>query len=158
MINKFAVIYVSLTGNTEEMAELIADGIRESGAEVELKTVENSHAEQLLEYRGYLLGAYTWGDGEMPDEFLDFCDEMNEVDLQGSRASVFGSGDSGYEIYCGAVDQLEDKLRTCGAMLLQESLKVEYGPSTDEKVLCREFGKSFAEACMAVINDRENTA
>ncbi|WP_438351740.1 flavodoxin [Paenibacillus sp. FA6] len=157
-MNKFAIIYASVSGNTEEIAELIADGIRASGAEVDLKTVENSHAEQLLQYKGYLLGAYTWGDGELPDEFLDFCDEMDEVDLQGSRAAVFGSGDSGYDIYCGAVDQLEEKLRTCGAMLLQESLKIEYGPNKDEKVLCREFGKSFAEACMSVLNDHENTA
>jgi flavodoxin I len=157
-MNKFAIIYASLTGNTEEIAELIADGIRETGAEVDIRSVENSNAEQLLQYRGYLLGAYTWGDGELPDEFIDFCDEMDEINLRGSKAAVFGSGDSGFDIYCGAVDYLEDKLRECGAIMLQESLKVEYGPNTDEKVLCREFGISFAKACRAVLNNHESTA
>ncbi|NWL90297.1 flavodoxin [Paenibacillus sp. 79R4] len=145
-LSKIVIVYASLTGNTEEMAELIAEGIRSTGAVVELKMVEDSNAVHLLEYDAYLLGAYTWGDGEIPDEFEDFLDEMKELDLQGTRSAVFGSGDTTYRLYCGAVDELEERIKDFGVQVVQDGLKVEYGPSAEEKVLCREFGANFAKS------------
>lgn len=143
-MSKIIIIYASLTGNTEEIAELIAEGARSAGAEVSMKLVDECNAVSLLEADGYLLGAYTWGDGELPDEFVPFIEEMEELDLKGSRAAVFGSGDTGYPIYCGAVDELERVAKEQGAVLMQESLKIEYGPRKEEKDLCRSFGAAFA--------------
>ncbi|WP_120463552.1 flavodoxin [Paenibacillus aceti] len=145
-LSKIVIVYASLTGNTEEMAELIAEGIRSTGATADLKMVEDSNAVLLQEYDAYLLGAYTWGDGEIPDEFEDFLDEMKELDLQGTRSAVFGSGDTAYHLYCGAVDELEEQLKEFGALVVQEGLKVEFGPSAEEKVSCREFGANFAKS------------
>ncbi|WP_193556404.1 flavodoxin [Paenibacillus lutimineralis] len=145
-MSKIVIVYASLTGNTEEMAELIAEGVRSTGATADLKMVEDCNAICLLEYDAYLLGAYTWGDGEIPDEFEDFLDEMKELDLQGTRSTVFGSGDTTYRLYCGAVDEVEQRLKDSGVVVVQESLKVEYGPSGEEKVLCREFGANFAKS------------
>lgn len=147
---KILVVYASLTGNTEEIAELIGEGIRGSGGEAVLKAVDDSNAWDLSSYEGVLLGAYTWGDGELPDEFLDFYEEMDAVDLSGMKAAVFGSGDTGYAIYCGAVDLLEQKLTERGAELTQPALKIEYGPTPSEKEECRRFGQRFAEACLPV--------
>ncbi|MDT3426737.1 flavodoxin I [Paenibacillus forsythiae] len=147
---KILVVYASLTGNTEEIAELIAEGIRQSGGEAVLKLVTDCNAFDIASYDGAVLGAYTWGDGELPDEFLDFYEELDEIDLAGTKAAVFGSGDSGYEIYCGAVDRIEEKLKERGAAIVQASLKIEYGPTAVEKEECRKFGQRFAEACVAV--------
>lgn len=149
-LSKIMIVYASLTGNTEEMAELIAEGIRSTGAAADLKMVEDCNAVRLLEYDACLLGAYTWGDGELPDEFADFVDEMKELDLAGIQAAVFGSGDTSYRLYCAAVDELEQRLREFGAIIVQPPLKVEYGPSPEEKVLCREFGASFAHSLGAL--------
>ncbi|WP_334075847.1 MULTISPECIES: flavodoxin [Paenibacillus] len=149
-MSKIIIVYASLTGNTEEMAELIAEGIREAGATADLKMVEDCSAFRLTEYDAFLLGTYTWGDGELPDEFMDFAEEMEEIPLQGSTAAVFGSGDTTYRLYCGAVDELAEQLRKLGATIVQDSLKVEYGPSPEEKVLCREFGLKFAKSLEAV--------
>lgn len=149
-LSKVVIVYASLTGNTEEMAELIAEGVRSTGATADLKMVEDCNAVLLMEYDAYLLGAYTWGDGELPDEFEDFIDEMKELDLQGSRSAAFGSGDTSYRLYCAAVDELEQRLREFGAVIVQEPLKVEYGPSAEEKVLCHEFGASFARSLEAI--------
>jgi len=66
------------------------------------------------------------------------------------KSAVFGSGDTGYAIYCGAVDVIEEKLKERGAVILQDSLKIEYGPNAAEKEACRQFGRQFIEACMAV--------
>ncbi|MBY9081726.1 flavodoxin [Paenibacillus sp. HN-1] len=147
---RILVVYASLTGNTEEMAELIAEGIRQAGNEAVLKEAHECSADEMIAYDGALLGAYTWGDGELPDEFLDFYEEMDEVELKDRKTAVFGSGDTGYAIYCGAVDLLEKKLSERGAELVQPSLKIEYGPTSAEKEDCRRFGQSFAEACLAL--------
>lgn len=149
-MSKIIIVYASLTGNTEEMAELIAEGIRSTGAGADLKMVEDCNAVRLLEYDACILGAYTWGDGELPDEFSDFVDELKELNLEAYRAAVFGSGDTSYRLYCAAVDELEQRLREFGAVIIQPPLKVEYGPSPDEKVLCREFGTSFAHSLGAL--------
>ncbi|RCX15379.1 flavodoxin I [Fontibacillus phaseoli] len=149
-MSKIIIIYASLTGNTEEMAELIAEGIKNTGAGVDLKVVDECSAGILKKYDAYLLGTYTWGDGELPDEFIDFVEEMEEVDLKQSVTAVFGSGDTSYRLYCGAVDLLEEKMKELGAVIAQDSLKVEYGPSKEEQILCRQFGEAFAARLYAV--------
>ncbi|MFD0589526.1 flavodoxin [Paenibacillus sp. GCM10027627] len=141
---KVIVLYTSLTGNTEEMAEAIAEGAREAGAETVCKEAFDAKPEELLKYDGIIIGAYTWGDGELPDEFLDFYAEMDDISLSGKKAAVFGSGDTSYPIYCGAVDIIEAKLRELGAEISCESLKFEYNASNEEKEQGKRIGGLIA--------------
>ncbi|MFC4104213.1 flavodoxin [Paenibacillus xanthanilyticus] len=143
-MSSILVVYASLTGNTEEAAEVIAAAAREAGADTVLKEAFDANAEELLQYDGIIIGAYTWGDGELPDEFLDFYDGMAGLDLTGKKAAVFGSGDTSYPIYCGAVDTIENKLKELGAEVVCESLKFEYGASSGEKERASEIGKLLA--------------
>ncbi|MNI38677.1 Flavodoxin [compost metagenome] len=126
------------------MAEAIAEGVRETGAEVTVKNVMDASAVELNNYEGIVLGAYTWGDGDLPDEFLDFYEEMDELNLDGKYAAVFGSCDSSYSEYGAAVDTLITKLKEIEANVVLEGLKIELGPSNAEKEQCREFGKQLA--------------
>lgn len=143
-LTKVIVVYASMTGNTEEMAEAIAAGVKEAGVEVVYKEAFDAKASELEQYDAIIVGAYTWGDGELPDEILDFYEELDEIDLNGKKAAVFGSGDSSYPIYCGAVDTIEAKLKELGAEIVAESLKVEYNPSDAEKEQCKELGRQVA--------------
>ncbi|TYP73385.1 flavodoxin [Paenibacillus methanolicus] len=143
-MSSILVVYASLTGNTEEAAEIIAAAAREAGADTVLKEAFDANAEELLQYDGIIIGAYTWGDGELPDEFLDFYEGMERLDLTGKKAAVFGSGDTSYAIYCGAVDTIENKLKELGAEVACESLKFEYGASSGEKERAAEMGKLMA--------------
>jgi flavodoxin I len=142
---KAIMVFTSMTGNTEEMAEAIAEGVRQQGIEMEIKEVLDATAAELEQYDGILLGAYTWGDGELPDDFLDFYDELDEVDLTGKKAAVFGSCDSNYEKYGAAVDILIEKLQERGAEVVLEGLKVELAPTDEDKKLCEKFGSDFAK-------------
>ncbi|ATO49009.1 flavodoxin [Brevibacillus laterosporus] len=144
-MSKIGMIYASMTGNTEEMAELIAGSIREQGVEIEVKEVWNAKAADLVEYDAILLGAYTWGDGDLPDEFLDFYDEMDGLDLSGKKAAVFGSGDTSYPMFGEAVETLTKKLQSLGAEIVLEGLKVELSPGDKEIEECKEFGSIFAQ-------------
>ena len=44
---RILVVYHSETGHTARMAELVADGAREAGAEVDLKKVDETSADEL---------------------------------------------------------------------------------------------------------------
>ncbi|UHA72789.1 flavodoxin [Paenibacillus sp. 481] len=142
---KTILIYASMTGNTEEMAEAVAAGVREAGGDVTVKEVLDANVHDLNDYDGILLGAYTWGDGELPDEFLDFYDDMADLNLEGKKAAVFGSCDSSYAEYGAAVDILTNKLKELGAEVVLEGLKVELTPKAAEKELCSQFGQKFIE-------------
>ncbi|ALS20638.1 MULTISPECIES: flavodoxin [Paenibacillus] len=140
------MVFASMTGNTEDMADAIAEGIREAGEELVVKSVLDTNTNELEAYDGIILGAYTWGDGELPDEFLDFYEEMDEYSLSGKKAAVFGSCDSSYAQVGAAVDILVEKLRERGAEVVLDGLKIELSPSADEKEQCKEFGRRFALA------------
>ncbi|MFF0825490.1 flavodoxin [Brevibacillus sp. NPDC003359] len=139
------MVYASMTGNTQEIAEAIAEGIRSTGAELEIKEVMDASAKELEAYDGILLGAYTWGDGELPDECLDFYEEMDDIDLSGKKVVAFGSCDSAYEHVGAAVDILLKKASERGAETPMEGLKIELSPTAKEVETCKAFGVSFAK-------------
>lgn len=140
------MVYASMTGNTQEMAEAIAEGIRSTGAQLVVKEVLDAAAHEMDGYEGIVLGAYTWGDGELPDEFLDFYEEMDEINLEGKKVAVFGSCDSAYEHVGAAVDILLQKAKERGADIPQAGLKVELSPTAKEVEMCKAFGVTFAES------------
>ncbi|WP_285766715.1 flavodoxin [Peribacillus sp. SI8-4] len=143
-MSKIILIFASMSGNTEEMADAIAAGIKENDVDIEMIDIMDSpEATMLAEYDGIILGAYTWGDGDLPDDFLDFYDEMDDVDLTGKKAAVFGSGDTYYTHYCAAVDILSEKLKERGADIVMEGLKVELTPEDEDIENCQEFGREF---------------
>ena len=139
------MVYASMTGNTEELAEWIAEGIRKAGGSVDVKDILEADVTDLHKYDGILLGAYTWGDGELPDEFLSFYDEMDLINIAGKKAAAFGSCDSSYEHRGGAVDLLIAKLKELGADVVQDGLKIDLAPNDSEKQQCIMFGQSFME-------------
>ncbi|MCQ6275217.1 flavodoxin [Bacillus sp. V3B] len=144
-MSEMIMVFASMTGNTEEMANAIAEGIRQTGNDLEINDIiESPSASRLEKFDGILLGSYTWGEGDLPDEFLDLYEEMDEINLSGKKAVVFGSGDTAYDQYAGAVDILIEKLKERGAEIVLEGLKVDTSPSPDDIENCKEFGKEFA--------------
>lgn len=141
---KVILIFASMSGNTEMMAKAVSDGISAMGEGLKIiDIIDGPDAKELEDYDGILLGAYTWGDGELPDDFLDFYDEMDSIHLTGKKAAVFGSCDSAYSQYGAAVDILTEKLRERGAEVYPQGLKVELTPEKEEEEACRTFGKNF---------------
>ncbi|WP_257351023.1 flavodoxin [Pseudalkalibacillus decolorationis] len=141
---KIILIFASMSGNTEMMAEAVAEGVREVGEDLEvIDIMSGPEANELEGYDGILLGAYTWGDGELPDDFLNFYDEMESINLTGKKAAVFGSCDSAYPQYGAAVDIIMERLRERGAEVYPHGLKVELTPEKEEEEACRTFGKKF---------------
>ncbi len=60
-MKKVLVSYFSRTGKTQQMAEYIAEGIRISGHEAELKKISDiKNEKELVGYDGYIFGAPTY--------------------------------------------------------------------------------------------------
>ena len=91
-MSKVAVVYWSSTGNTEAMANAVADGIKEKGGEAVLHTCEDFDGSKVLEDTEFepmfdgckdalkgkniaLFGSYGWGDGEWMRNWEDSCKE-----------------------------------------------------------------------------------
>ncbi|GIN93014.1 flavodoxin [Siminovitchia terrae] len=143
-MSKIILIFTSMSGNTEMMAEAIAEGIREVEGKLDIINImDGLEATDLEKYDGILLGTYTWADGELPDEFLDFYEEVDNVHLTGKKAAVFGSCNSAFPQYGAAVDILIEKLEVRGAQVYSEGLKVELTPDQEDIEVCRELGKNF---------------
>lgn len=143
---KILIAYASMSGNTESIVDLVKASLEAFDHEIEVKELENMEVDELLDYDGILLGSYTWGEGELPFEAEDFHDELENVDLSGKKAAVFGSGDTAYELFCEAVPILEKRLTECGAELVVEGLKIELAPEEDEDIeRCSNFAIAFAE-------------
>ena len=90
-MSKMAVIYWSMTGNTQAMAEAIADGAREAGAQADLFSVDQVTVDQALEYDKLALGCPAMGAEVLEEaEFEPFFTAL-EGRLGGKRVALFGS-------------------------------------------------------------------
>ncbi|MCM8780807.1 MAG: NAD(P)H-dependent oxidoreductase [Candidatus Omnitrophica bacterium] len=59
-MSKALVIYYSQTGNTKKMAEFVSEGLKAEGIDVVLKDVQETKAEELLQYAGIIIGSPTY--------------------------------------------------------------------------------------------------
>lgn len=61
MMSKVAVVYWSGTGNTEQMAAQVAEGVRNAGGETVLLTAAEFGPDQLAEYDAVAFGCPSMG-------------------------------------------------------------------------------------------------
>ena len=144
-MKKIILVYTSMTGNTEIMAEEIASTIEKKGITVTMKHALDTEPRELLAYDGILIGSYTYENGSIPDEFMLFYEEMEELDLTGKVAAVFGSGDRYYDEFAKAVNHFIDRLNELGAHVVLDGLKVELTPEQNDIERCIHFAESFVE-------------
>ena len=90
-MSKVAIVYWSGTGNTEAMADLIAQGVRAAGGTADLVHAADFTAERVEDYDALAFGCPAMGDEELEDmEFLPMYDQV-EPHLAGHKVVLFGS-------------------------------------------------------------------
>lgn len=128
---KALIVYGSTTGNTETAAGYAGAALNKKGWETVVKSAEDISAKGLAEGFDLLLfGCSTWGDEdiELQDDFVPLFDELDQAGLSGKKLAVFGCGDTSYTHFCGAVDAIEEKAASLGAVLVTGSLKIDGDP------------------------------
>ena len=140
-MSKMAVIYWSMSGNTQAMAEAIAEGARGAGAEVDLMQVSEVSVDQALSYPLLALGCPAMGAEVLEEaEFEPFFAQL-EGRLSGRKVALFGSygwGDGQW------MRDWQTRTEGANANLYQEGLMVNEAPDDAALEQCRAFGADFA--------------
>ena len=134
---KAAVIYWSGTGNTEQMAQAIADA---AGAEL---FAVSDFSGSIADYDRIAFGCSAMGDEVLEeDEFEPFFASI-EGDLSGKTIALFGSygwGDGEW------MRQWQDRVTGDGATLVNsEGLIVNETPDDDALASCKALGEALAK-------------
>ena len=124
------ILYATETGNAEELAERTAEKAREADYTVTITNVCEYDINQLPEERLVLLVASTWGEGDPPEEAVEFSEALDEADfsLIGLSFCVLALGDTDYAEFCGFGRKLDDALEGLGGrrFLDRTDLDVDY--------------------------------
>ena len=140
-MSKVAVIYWSATGNTEAMANAVAEGAKAAGADVDLLAVGDTSAADALGYDALALGCPAMGDEELEDSEMEpFFAEL-EGSLSGKKVVLFGSYDWGEGDW---MRTWEERCKTAGAELLAEGLICNLEPDDDAIASCKDLGAKLA--------------
>lgn len=143
---KALIVFASLTGNTEEIAYMLGEKLRELNVETEVEECMQLYPEEFKDVDICVVATYTYGaDGNLPDEIIDFYDDLQELDLTGKIYGVLGSGQTFYEHFCRAVDYFEQQFQKTNATKGAEPLKFELNVSKDEEHKLDKFAKSLVE-------------
>ena len=141
-MNKLAIVYWSGTGNTETMANCIAEGAREAGGEVELLAPAEFSAVKLSEYGVVAFGCPAMGAEVLEEAEFEPMFTALESALSSKKIALFGSygwGDGQWmRDWCARCD-------SAGANLYdEEGLIVNDAPDHDAQEVCRELGRKLA--------------
>ena len=135
---KVGIIYWSQTGNTEMMAEAIAEGAKAAGADVEVMEVANASVDAALGFDVLALGCPAMGDEELEEsEFEPFFADL-EGSLSGKKVALFGSYDWGDGEW---MRNWYDRTKGTGAvMVCEEGLIANNEPDDEAKEACKALG------------------
>lgn len=144
-MSKVLVAYVSRTGNTRKMAEFIAEGVRMTGHEADVKTIaEITNEADLQGYDGFVFGCPTYHrdmTGGMKT-FLFLAQKANLVGkMGGAFASYTHSGESGGMIFDTMEHVFKMDMTDLGPLNLTEAM-VESGEGMKA---CQDYGKALGE-------------
>ncbi|MCR5440206.1 MAG: flavodoxin [Selenomonas sp.] len=140
-MKKMAIIYWSGTGNTQAMAEAIAEGAKAGGDSVELFEVEQFDKKTLDQYDGLLFGCPAMGDEVLEEgTYEPFFTEV-EKGLKDRPVALFGSYGWGGGAW---MKDWEDRVRNDGAKLFADGLAIENTPDDEGVAACQQLGKDFA--------------
>lgn len=141
-MNKLAIVYWSGSGNTETMANCIAEGAKEAGAEVTMMGPSAFSADRFSEFDVVAFGCPAMGSEVLEEEEFEPMFSALESALAGKRIALFGSygwGDGQWmRDWCARCESANANLYDEEGMIVNEA------PSPEAQENCRELGKKLA--------------
>ncbi|WP_125708461.1 flavodoxin [Companilactobacillus zhongbaensis] len=131
-MTKVKIVYASITGNDEDIAYVLTEKFEELQADVEMSEISQTDPSDFEDADVCIIASYTYDQGIVPDEALDFYDDMQDLDLTGKVYGTCGSGDTFYEDFCSAVDEFAKVFEETGATKGAEPVKIELEPEQDD--------------------------
>ncbi len=142
-MSKVAVVFWSGTGNTEAMADAVAQGARGAGASVDVLGPSDFNATKVTAYDGIAFGCPAMGAEVLEeDEFEPMFADVKGA-LSGKPIALFGSygwGDGEW------MRDWEEDCKAAGADLVVEPVMANEMPDDEALAACKALGAALAPA------------
>lgn len=141
-MEKIYVIYWSMSGNTQAMAEAIAKGINDSGKEAVVQYVSEASVSELQDAKVFALGCPAMGAEVLEEgEMEPFVSEVEGI-AAGKKIALFGSygwGDGQW------MRDWEERMSGCGAAIINGAGLICHETPDDAMISeCKNLGKQIA--------------
>lgn len=140
-MSKIAIVYWSGTGNTEAMANAVAEGARNAGGDVTVYTAADFAANLVADYDAIAFGCPSMGVEQLEESEFEPMFTDCEGKLSGKPIALFGSYGWGDGEWMRA---WEDTCRDAGAVLACDSVTCMEAPDDDAEEQCRALGAALA--------------
>ncbi len=139
-MKKIAVVYWSGTGNTQAMAEAVAAGAKQSGAEAVMFGASDFSKEMVSEFDGIAFGCPAMGVEVLEEsEFAPMFSDVKNA-LAGKKIALFGSygwGDGEW------MRSWEDECASAGITLASDSVTCVDAPDDAALTACKTLGAAL---------------
>ena len=131
-MEKAAVYYGSSTGNTQDVAKLIAQKLEISN----VYDVASAKAD-FAAYDVLIFGSSTWGIGDLQDDWEGFISKLKSADLSGKKIAIFGCGDSASynDSFCDAMAKIYNEINDKGCTIIGKTSTDGYSFDSSEAVI-----------------------
>ena len=134
---KVSIVYWSGTGNTEAMANAVAEGAKGAGAEVELLPV-SAASEDVLASDALILGCPAMGAEQLEEsEFEPFFSAI-EGKLAGKKVGLFGSYDWGDGEW---MRTWQERVVISGGNMITDGIIANNAPDDEALAACKSLGE-----------------
>lgn len=135
------VIFWSGTGNTEEMAKAVAEGIETAGGEALLSEVGSVTPDVIKDVECFALGCPAMGVEELEEEEMEPFVAQIEGSVSGKRIGLFGSYDWGDGEW---MKLWAERMETAGAKVVGgEGIVANNTPDEEALSACRKLGEEL---------------
>ena len=115
---ELTVLFGSESGNAEGLADKTVKAAAKSGFKAKAVSMGDIAPATLKGVKNLLVIVSTWGEGDPPDNAIDFYNAFmsdQAPGLEGTRYSVLGLGDTSYEHFCKMGIDFDARLEALGA-------------------------------------------
>ena len=137
---KTAVVFWSGTGNTEAMAQSVADGAKSAGAEVDVLTCDKFNATMIDNYDFIAFGCPSMGAEQLEEDEFEPMFSACTPKLGGKKIALFGSygwGDGEW------MRNWQEECESAGAVLTSQPVICNDAPDDEAISACEALGKSL---------------
>ncbi|HEY5792335.1 MAG TPA: flavodoxin domain-containing protein [Chthoniobacterales bacterium] len=146
MSEPITILYATMTGNSRDCAENTVKRLKQEGHTATAIDLAHYKVGDISNEKVVLLTISTWGEGEAPDDGVNFLEHVKSLSagsLPGLEFSVLALGDTSYDNFCQCGKDFDTALEALGAKRL--------APRMDCDVDFQENADAWLESVVAAL-------